>query len=339
MLQALDEAQRGLGFCAPNPAVGAVVVRNGQVIAAGYHHGPGLPHAEVEALRELELQPQDALYVTLEPCCHHGRTPPCTDLIIRKRCRTVYFGFFDPNPDVAGKGQQLLQQAGIDCQYLPLDEVAHFYQPYHYWWREQRPWVTVKLAISDQRGVPVKALTNLQCQHYTHQQRLHSDALLTTVNTIVHDDPQLNARLIDHALKKPLYILDREARMPLSARVFETCTPITVFYHQASDERVMQLQQAGVRCLQLPAKVDGLDLEAALLQIGRDGCQRLWVEAGPTCFASLVRQGFAHEIMLYVAPHDTSHETLPLPTVYEPGFQREISIESFGNNLIIRLTP
>lgn len=335
MLLALRQAQLGLGSCAPNPAVAAVVVRNGQCIAQGYHHGPGQPHAEVEALQSVESPSDCELYVTLEPCCHQGRTPPCTDFIISKRLKKVYFGYFDPNPAVAGRGQQLLQQAGIICEYLALPEIDLFYRPYHYWWQYQRPWVTAKLAISDQHEVAIGALTNSACQFFTHQQRLQHDALLTTVATIINDDPLYNARLIDPAIKKPLYILDREARLPLSARILQSCAPVIIFYHQATDSRLAALVSAGVECRYTPLCGTQLDLNHCLMSIGADGRHSLWVEAGATCFSSFLRQGLAHKVLVYIAQHNMKIETQKFEFCYETGKSRQIDFIAMENDLLI----
>lgn len=337
MLMALQQAQLGLGQCAPNPAVGAVVVRDGEIIATGYHHGPGQPHAEVEALRHVDDARDCELYVTLEPCCHYGRTPPCAELIIERQLQKVYFGYLDPNPVVAGKGQQLLQQAGIACDYLPTDDVSKFYQAYAYWWQHQRPWVTTKLAISDHHEAAIETLTNHQCQQYTHQQRLTHDAILTTVTTIIHDDPLYNARLIDATIKKPLYVLDRELRFPTNAAVLTSCNPIVVFYHQASQSRVQQLTQLGIECRQVSANPQ-LNLDECLASIAADGRHRLWVEAGPTCFKGFLQAGLAHEILIYIAAHRSDVVTQPFEFCYEPGQPRDIQFLPMNDNIIVSIT-
>ena len=338
LLLALEQAQQGLGQCAPNPAVGAVVVRNGRIIAHGYHHGPGLPHAEVEALQHLEYASDCELYVTLEPCCHRGRTPPCTDLIIAKQLKKVYFGYLDPNPVVAGQGQWLLQRAGIECEHLALAEVDSFYRSYHYWWQHQLPWVTTKLAISDRHEVAIGTLTNSACQQYTHEQRLQHDALLTTVATIIYDDPLYNARLVDATVKKPLYILDREARLPLTARILESCAPVVIFYHQASASRIAALNEAGVECRQTSLDGSQLDPNNFLASIGADGRHSLWVEAGPTCFMSFLKQGFANEILLYIAAHNADVKTRAFEFSYERGHERDIEFAHIDDNLLVKIS-
>lgn len=337
MQHALKIAQKGQGFCAPNPAVGAVLVQQGVIIAEGFHQGPGLAHAEVEALaafQDIDISDCD-LYVTLEPCCHYGRTPPCTDLIIRKQLRHVYFGYFDPNPVVAGRGQQLLCEAGIACDFINYQPVHDFYKSYQFWWRHKRPYVTLKLAVTEDRRVAVDPITGKECQYYTHQQRLMHDALLTTVNTIIYDNPQYDVRLIDKTVKKPLYILDSDARLPLNARVLETCNPVIIFHAADADKgSLISLEQQGVRCMAVPRVGDGLDLSVCLEKIGADGKHSLWVEAGFTCFQGFVKSGFSEGITFYIAPH-SGLKTHRYQFFYEAGHHRDIDFEVAGEDLII----
>ena len=339
MQRALEMAQKGQGFCAPNPAVGAVLVREGVIIAQGYHHGPGLPHAEVEAItacHDEDISDCD-LYVTLEPCCHHGRTPPCTDLIIQKHIKHVYFGYYDPNPVVASRGQQLVRAAGIACDFVESAAINDFYQPYHFWWQHTRPYVTLKIAVTEDRRLAIDPVTGVECQRYTHQQRLQHDAMLTTINTIINDNPQFNARLIDASIKKPLYILDSQARLPLDANVLATCYPITIFHGvDADQEKISALAQKGVCCIAVPHTKNGLDLSECVNIIGADGRHSLWVEAGWRCFEGFVKNGFAERIIFYIAPQSPL-KTRAFEFTYEQGQQREIEFEKMGEDVMVML--
>lgn len=339
MQQALKMAKKGQGFCAPNPAVGAVLVRNGLIVSSGYHHRPGWPHAEVEVLaafKDTDVSDCD-LYVTLEPCCHHGRTPPCTDLIIQKRLKHVYFSYLDPNPIVAGRGQQVLRDAGIACDLVESDTINYFYEPYRFWWRYKRPYVTLKLAITEDRCLAIDPVTGIACQRYTHEQRLHHDALLTTISTIVHDNPWYNARLIDDTIKKPLYILDSNARLPLDANVLKSCSPVTIFHAiNADKKRLVSLEQKGVCCIAVPRSPEGLDLEACLKKIGADGKHSLWVEAGWTCFQNFIKSGFSECIIFYIAPQ-TTLETREFQLIYEQGQNRKMYFNQAGDDVVVTL--
>lgn len=309
--QALEQARKGRGTCAPNPAVGAVVVHKNFVISSGYHHGAGLPHAEVEALAPVGGEAaESALYVTLEPCCHWGRTPPCTQLIIDGGIREVVYAFRDPNPEVSGKGAMALKAAGIDCRHLPLPEIDRFYQSYQYWTETKLPWITAKLAmtldgkIAATDGVPV-AITGEAVARVTHEGRKQADALLTTARTIACDDPRLDARVGTEAEGKPLYVLDRTAATSVDARIFSTAKSVTIFYgDDGSPDRVSALRAAGAQMRQVgtSATGDGLDLKQVLASIGDDGRHDLWVEAGGTLFEGLLKMRAINRALLYVAP-------------------------------------
>ncbi len=307
--QALELAQQRRGFCAPNPAVGAVLVKSNEVIATATHYAPGQPHAEQILLAQAGTKAQGAaLYVTLEPCCHWGKTPPCAELIIKAGVKQVYFGMLDSNPEISGKGMKLLQQAGIHCELVPHQAIANFYESYQFWWQTKRPFVTAKIALSldgkiaGPHGKPV-AITGAALKNYTHECRRKADAILTTVKTIIQDDPQLNVRLKDTILAKPIYILDRELKLPLTAQIFQTANSITLF-HQPNVEknRLAKLQALGVRCIAVNVDTDGLILNEVLAQIGKDGRHDLWVEAGGRCFQSFVNKGFMQRGLIYVAP-------------------------------------
>ena len=228
LLQALELAAAHRGFCAPNPAVGAVLVQAGVVIATGVHRGCGSPHAERDLLSKIDTCSADMiLFVTLEPCCHFGRTPPCTDIIIEKKIKQVVYAHNDPNPIVNGGGQKVLTAAGISCRQVDVAEVEEFYRSYDYWHKHKLPFVTAKLALSaDEKtaganGVPV-AITGGATKIFTHQKRLQSDAILITAATIIADDPQMNCRLTGRIVRKPVFVLDRLGRVPKTAKIFQT---------------------------------------------------------------------------------------------------------------------
>lgn len=309
--EALMLAQQRRGFCAPNPAVGAVVVKEDVVIASGNHWAAGQPHAEVVALSKLSAEQAagSTVYVTLEPCCHFGRTPPCVDLLIQRNVKEVIYSYHDPNPLVAGKGELTLKAAGVKCRRLPMPEIDAFYQSYQYWTKHRRPWVTAKIAVSldgkiaGENGQRV-AITGPELQTITHQWRKRSDAILTTAKTIIHDDPQLNIRLQGETFAKPIYVLDRNLSTSASAQIFNTSPQVTLFYQQGleNNSRLAALRSRGAHCIPLASKQNGLDLQAVLQEIGRDGAHDLWVEAGGVCFQALVLENLIHRALLYIAP-------------------------------------
>jgi len=294
ILRTLELAEKGRGSCAPNPAVGAVLVRDGVVVGEGYHRGPGQPHAEVEAIRGNEEAARGAtLVVSLEPCCHFGRTPPCTDLLKQVGIARVVYAFGDPNPVVAGRGREALLAAGIACEQVEIPEANEFYRSYAHWWKTGRPYITAKLALSldgriaGEGGMPV-ALTGEEAQKFTHTQRLRSDALLTSLKTVRTDNPQLNVRLATEPVSKPVYVVGRGV-FPGGAKLFSTAQKIV--WIAGGDS---------------PLAPEGVEiwtdsLEQSLLKLGKQ-CHDLWVEAGGTLFQSLWESGLTDRAFLYVAP-------------------------------------
>lgn len=302
---ALQEAASRRGFCAPNPAVGAIVVKDNKVLATGKHWACGYTHAEVDALKHLQDAKGATVYVTLEPCCHTGRTPPCTDLLIERGVAKIYYGLQDVNPQVAGKGAQQLRDAGVVCELIELEAIQQFYHSYRYWWQHQMPFVTAKIAVSKNNkyasndGAPI-AITGKACQEYTHQCRSKSDAILTTTETVLHDDPKMNVRLGDEVIAKPIYLLDSQCRLPLTARLFSTAESITVFHaNSAPQDRIDALMQAGVRCVAVQEDSNGLCLPEVLQSIGKEGVHDLWVEAGGRCVKSLLKQNLCQQLYVY----------------------------------------
>ena len=309
LLQALACAKNREGFCAPNPAVGAVAVKDNQVIATGFHFGAGFPHAEVEVLDKAGDNALGAtLYITLEPCCHFGRTPPCTDKIIKAGIKAVYFGFTDPNPIVSGKSVAILNQAGIVCEKITQPEIDLFYTPYAHCIKNKRPFVTAKLAMSADFKIAGEnkqtvRITGLECEQLTHEYRKKSNAIITSINSILLDNPNLNCRLNNEIISKPIYILDSHAKLPLDFKIWTTGKSITVFYSDSAEKNAIEkLTQQGARCILISENKFGLDLELILKQIGADGFQTLLVEAGAICFNSFLKQNLLNQVLIYISP-------------------------------------
>lgn len=308
--KALELAHLNLGNCAPNPAVGAVAVKDGKLIGEGFHRGPGTAHAEVMALEKTSVPSKGAtIYVSLEPCCHWGRTPPCTDLIIQKKIKRVVYGYADPNPVVHGKGESALRQAGIQCDHLALPEVDEFYRPYQLWTKEKRPWITAKLALSlDGRyGLPDKRLhlTSELANRFTHEQRLHHDALLTTAATVIADDPRLDARIEGTLTPKSLFIIDPNGDTPPTARVFDCHSKITLLTQSTApnnDLKLEALENRGAKIVKLEPDDARLSWPTIWETIGKEGHHSVWVEAGGRTFADLMLQRQLNRAYLFISP-------------------------------------
>jgi diaminohydroxyphosphoribosylaminopyrimidine deaminase / 5-amino-6-(5-phosphoribosylamino)uracil reductase len=306
MLMALGQAQLYWGMTQPNPAVGAVAVKQNEVIAVGAHRGAGFPHAEVVCLNSAQHVRGSDLYVTLEPCCHHGRTPPCTDIIIDKGIKTVYFAFFDPNPQVAGQGQQRLIEAGIECVHLPCGEVDEFYHHYHYYHQTRLPWVTVKLAVTADGAVAGHAkkpipITGEQALAYTHINRKRYGAILTTAETLLQDNPLLNVRLTGESVSKPIFVIDRQLRLTPSLRIWDSAHNVVVFHSNSVKPSSCLQQQKKCRTISVAENQQGLNLDDIIAQIGSMGYHDVWCELGPTMFYSFMQSGVANQVLVYVS--------------------------------------
>lgn len=347
LLQALELAAKRRGFTAPNPAVGAVVVKNNQVIASGFHQQAGNPHAEVLALEKLTLDErrQATIYVTLEPCCHYGRTPPCTDLIIQSGLKRVVYAHCDPNPLVLGQGEAQLKAHGIEVSTVFIPEIAKFYQAYDFWTQRKLPWVNTKIALSlDGKiaaagGRPV-AITGSDLNAFTQQQRKIADAIFTTVKTVIRDNPRFNARVGQEIFAKAVYVLDRQLQFPPTAQLLQTAKNITLFHDRSADAKnLAQFQALGLRCLAIDSQHNQLDLAAVMAVIGQDGMHQLWSETGGQCFYALHAAGLVKKTFIYIAPKilgETAYGGLRLS---ETMLARANAVQwqSFGQDVVCEL--
>lgn len=338
MAKALALARRGMGHSSPNPAVGAVVVKKGQLISSGWHMGPGTPHAEVVALEEAGDQAQGAtLYVTLEPCSHHGRTPPCADRVIDAGIKRVVAAMGDPNPLVNGQGFARLQAAGIQVETGLFEREARLLnRSFLTFITQQRPYVYLKVAQSLDGKVATRSgasqwITQEKARESGHRLRAEVDAILVGVGTVLADDPRLSARLDSskdprRQIRQPLrVILDSQCRTPTDARCLQIeddssshGPPPTLIAttNQAPTEKIRQLQEAGADVWVCPSvdtsgsnlpgvregKTERVDIQTLMEELGRRGITSVMVEGGPTVAGSFIDSGLVDEVRAYIAP-------------------------------------
>lgn len=343
---ALTQAKIRRGFCSPNPSVGATIVNSEDtIIAESCHVASGYPHAEINALSQLSnISPGSTLYITLEPCCHWGKTPPCTDAIIKSGIKRVIFGYYDPNPLVSGKGQETLRAAGIECEYEPHPDIDAFYESYTHWQKTKTPFLTAKIAlslngaISDSKGNPVQ-ITGPMINAFTHASRKKTDAILTTFNTIFHDDPKLNVRINQEIIAKPLYILDRDANLPLTASIFKTAKSITLFHSSGAHEKKLQaLADMDVRCIPVTCQEQKLSLPEIIQYIGQDGIHDCWIEAGGRLFSECYTLKLLQRAYIYIAPLWISSGKIAFPEgISLLKDKAKIRWESFGNDVLCEI--
>ncbi len=322
MARALQLAQRGQYTTHPNPNVGCVLVRAEQIIAEGWTQRAGEAHAEVHALRQLDHQAAGATaYVTLEPCSHEGRTPPCADALIQSGVKRVVAAMVDPNPLVSGRGLQRLQQAGIETAHGLFAEQARQLIPgFISAMQRQRPFLRVKLAQSlDGRTAMASGesvwITGQAARHDVQFWRARAGAILTGVETVLVDDPALNVRLslaalgIEGAVRQPLrVILDSQLRCPPQAKLLQLPGDVLIYTCSEDAEKIQRLRQQGASVQRLPAAaasnagVARLDLATVLAALHARGICLLHVEAGATLSGAFVAQGLADELLIYTAP-------------------------------------
>lgn len=314
MARALQLAERGLYTTHPNPRVGCVLVRDGAVVGEGWHVRAGEPHAEIHALREAGARAAGATaYVTLEPCSHQGRTPPCSAALVKAGVARVVAAMQDPNPRVAGSGLQALQQAGVETLSGVLSAAAEALNPgFVKRMRTGLPWVRCKLAMSlDGRTAMASGesqwITGAAARRDVHRLRARASAILTGIDTVLADDPALTVRLEapEEAPQRPplRVVLDSQLRMPVDAQLTGQPGETLVLTGVAQPERLARLARPGVTVATLPVQAGRLDLAAVLAHLGGLEMNEVHVEAGATLCGALLQAGLVDELVIYMAPH------------------------------------
>jgi diaminohydroxyphosphoribosylaminopyrimidine deaminase/5-amino-6-(5-phosphoribosylamino)uracil reductase len=313
MALALALGRRGLGRTWPNPAVGAIIVKDGAIVGRGWTQAGGRPHAEVEALQRAGEAARGAtLYVTLEPCSHHGKTPPCADAVIAAGIARVVSALEDPNPQVAGQGHARLRAAGIAVDVgLGADEARRDHAGHIRRMRDGRPHVMLKLAISADGkaagagGKPI-AITGEAAHERVHLMRAQSDAIAIGIGTAIADDPMLTCRLPGMAKDSPVrVVLDNALRLPVNSRLVATAREIPVWAVcgvQVPQDAEAALRAHGVEVLRSPASASRVDLKDALDFLATKGITRLMVEGGPALAAALIAADLVDEAILFHSP-------------------------------------
>lgn len=312
MRTALELAQGAVGLCEPNPRVGCVIVAGGELVGEGWHQRTGGPHAEVVALAEAGTKAAGATaYVTLEPCCHHGRTPPCTAALQRAGIRRVVFAAADPNPRVGGGGARQLAEAGIGCLAGVLEAEARVLNAgFNSRMERGRPYVRVKLAASlDGRTALASGasrwISSEAARSDAHELRARSSAILTGVGTVLADDPELTVRRPDLGeVRGPeRLVLDSQLRTPPTARLFAAPGRVRILCGASDPVRQRALEAVGASVEVLPAPGGRPDLAVLMKRLAELECNELLVEAGPQLAGALLDAALVDEIVLYLAPH------------------------------------
>ncbi len=324
MARALVLAARGRGGVEPNPMVGCVIVRGGRIVGEGYHRRFGGAHAEVNALRAAGARAKGAtVYVTLEPCAHFGKTPPCVDALIAARVKRVIAAMWDPFAKVRGRGLRRLHAAGIDVHVgLCERQARQLNAPYLTRQRANRPWVILKWAQSldgrlATRTGDSKWISSQPSRRTAHQLRGRVDAIVVGVNTVLVDDPRLDCRMTRPKRIATRVVLDPALRTPLTAKLVRTAKriPVLVVTTPAvvNTARAKGLRRRGVELLAVRGRSDGLDLHALLKELGRRGMTNVMVEGGGKTLGSFMDARLADEIIAFVCPRLIGGREAPSP--------------------------
>ena len=313
MKLALSLAEKGRGYVNPNPLVGAVIVKDGKVIGEGYHTAFGKPHAEIEAINSATEDIKGAtMYVTLEPCCHQGKTPPCTEAIIKNQLARVVVATTDPNPLVSGSGIEKLKQSNIEITVGVLEEMAKIQnEVFIHYMTTNLPFTILKYAMSLDGKIAChtgdsKWITSEKSRTDVHRLRSSVSAVVTGIGTILSDDASLNVRLIDSKGKEPhRIVVDSAARISLDAKILNLDSKSDTYIavtEAASDEKLRKLEDYGAKIIMTKSKDGKVDLEELWKELGFLGMDSILIEAGEQLNAALLEAKLVNKIRAYIAP-------------------------------------
>lgn len=350
---ALDLAAEAMGRTSPNPMVGAVVVREGEIVGTGFHARAGTPHAEVVALKNAgDSARGSTLYVTLEPCCHHGRTGPCTEAVIASGVRRVVAATTDPNPLVAGKGLDRLREAGLEVDVGVMEEEARkLNEVFIKYITTGRPFVVMKAAVSldgkiATRSGDSKWITGPEAREYGHRLRDRYDAIMVGVNTVLADDPALTSRPAREGRDPVRIIMDSSARTPPGARVIKgpsEAPAVIAVTGSAPRDRVQKLREAGAQVVTLPANGEGrVDVPALMEHLAGREITSVLIEGGGEVHASALSSGMVDKAAWFIAPMLIGGRDAPGPLagrgplrLQEAVVLERVSVSRMGNDIFI----
>lgn len=345
MRRALELAARGRGWTSPNPMVGCVVARNGTTLSEGYHAKAGGAHAEVEALRQVDDVSEATVYVTLEPCAHRGKTPPCIDLLLAKRPKRVVAAMMDPNPQVNGRGVEALRAAGIEVEVGILEhEARRLNEVFVKYVTTGRPFVIAKCGMSLDGKIATasgnsKWITGDAARQFAHELRHSVDAVLVGRRTVERDDPRLNVRIPERESKNPIRIvLDTKGELTNETSMFQLDTKEETYVVTTKPNHTLK----NVKVIQTPERDGHVDLAALMDELGRRDTTSVLIEGGGETLASAFEAGLVDKIMFFVAPKILGgREAVPAvggrgaPTVADAVRLKDMTATPVGEDILI----
>lgn len=310
MRRAIELAKKAEGFTNPNPMVGAVIVKDGRIIGQGYHERCGELHAERNAIASLTESAEGAtIYVTLEPCCHYGKTPPCTEAIIENKIARVVIGSRDPNPLVSGKGARILREHGVAVEEDFLREECDAINPvfFHYI-TSKMPYITSKYAMTADGKIATKTgaskwITGEEARLEVQRMRHRNMAIMVGIGTVLADDPMLNVRV--EGLKSPIRVIcDSKLRIPMDSQIVKTAKEYRTIVACVTEDKqkISELEAAGVQVELIQADNGHVDVNALMIRLGELGIDSVFVEGGGILNDSLYRKGLVNRMEVFVAP-------------------------------------
>ncbi|GAA0729107.1 bifunctional diaminohydroxyphosphoribosylaminopyrimidine deaminase/5-amino-6-(5-phosphoribosylamino)uracil reductase RibD [Clostridium malenominatum] len=311
MKRALELAKLGEGRVNPNPLVGAVIVKDGRIIGEGYHKAFGGPHAEVNAFSNaLEDVTGAHMYVTLEPCSHYGKTPPCAKAIVEKRIKKVTIAMKDPNPMVSGNGIDILRKNGIEVEVGVMEEEAKaLNEIFIKYITTKLPFCILKTASTLDGKISTfsgdsKWITGEKSREYVHQIRNKISSIMVGIETVIKDNPSLTTRIKDKKGRNPIrIIIDSKGRIPLDAKLlYEEGSTIIVTTQKASDEKLIKLKELGVEIIKTPLRNERVDLNYLMKELGERKIDSILLEGGGTLSYSALKEGIVDKVMTFIAP-------------------------------------
>lgn len=309
MRLAIELAAKGGNKVSPNPLVGAVIVKDGKIIGQGYHEKYAGPHAEINAIRSCKESLVGAcIYVTLEPCCHYGKTPPCTEAIIKSGITKVVVGSNDPNPLVGGKGIEILKNSGIAVENSVFEsECDKLNEIFFHYIKTQTPYVTMKYAMSADGKIATfsgksKWITGETSRNHVHESRNLNAGIMVGIGTVIADDPELTCR-IKGARNPKRIICDTNLRIPLDSKVLNTAQAQTYIATCSQDmQKIEILESLGCKILQIPRKGEHIDLGILMKKLAQEKIDSILLEGGATLNASALQQNIVSKVQVYMAP-------------------------------------
>lgn len=317
---AIEEAKKGMGYTSPNPMVGAVVVKDGKIISKDYHHKCGEFHAERNALLKCDDASGADLYVTLEPCCHQGKTPPCTDIIIEKGIKRVFMGSSDPNPLVAGKGKEILEKNGIEViSGVMKEECDSLNEVFFHYITTKTPYAVMKYAMTADGKIATvtgasKWITGEEARNSVHYDRHRYTGIMAGIGTVLADDPMLNCRIPGG--KDPVRIIcDSSLRTPLESNIVKTASEIpTIIATVIDDEnRYREYEEKGVKIIRTLPENGRVNLRELMIKLGAMNIDSILLEGGAGLNFSALQAGIVNRVKCYIAPKIFGGETAKTP--------------------------